>query len=81
MCNKRRTNFHPLLSTGRCLNHIVDFLINFTEILQSNGAEKSKLKPTMKDLVALVKPTSSLPSDLHDTPANIVDVAKRLKKS
>lgn len=75
------TNSYPLLSTGRYLNHIVDFLINFKERLQSNGAEKSKLKPAMKDLVALIKSTSNLPSDLHITPASIIDTAKRYKNS
>ena len=35
----------------------------------------------MKDLVALIKSTSNLPSDLHITPASIIDTAKRYKNS
>ena len=75
------TNSYPLLSTGRYLNHIVDYLINFKEELQSNELTKSNLEFAVKDLTALIRSTSHLPSDLHITPVSIIDTAKRYKNS
>ena len=60
---------------------IIELYARILEGLQSNGVEKLKLKPAMKDLVKLIKSTSNLPSDLHITPARIVDATEMCNNS
>eukprot|EP00956_Cyclotella_meneghiniana_P031181 scaffold81028_cov102-Cyclotella_meneghiniana.AAC.1 len=75
-----KTNAYPLVSTGRYLTHIVNYFIKLKEELSlSNHAEL--LKPVGDNLICLIKSAGNLPSDLHITPASIIDLAERYDKS
>jgi hypothetical protein len=69
------TNAYPLLSTGRYLNHIVSYLVKFEHELLEHSTEL--LKPVLADIRCLVKSTSQLPSDLHVSPATLIDTSRR----
>lgn len=66
------TSAYPLLSTGRYLNHIVS---SFTKL-------KNELSPiSCEDLTCLIKSTGNLPSDLHISPAKLINLSERYDKS
>lgn len=75
-----KTNAYPLLSTGRYLSHIVNYFIKLKEELSVSHHPKL-LKPVGENLICLIKSAGNLPSDLHITPASIIDLAKRYNKS
>jgi len=72
----KHTNAYPLLSTGRYLNHIVNYFIKLKEEL-TKSCERSKLQPVIEDILCLIKSTSCLPSDLHISPESEIDMSRR----
>lgn len=72
-----RTNAYPLLSTGRYLNHIVSYFVKLMDELSERSASVSNLRPVIDDILCLIKGTSRLPSDLHISPATLIDTARR----
>ena len=73
----KHTNAYPLLSTGRYLNHIVNYFIKLKDELTKSCEGSSTLQPVIEDLLCLIKSTSCLPSDLHISPESIVDMSRR----
>jgi len=77
----KHTNAYPLLSTGRYLNHIVNYFIKLKDELTNSCEGCSKLQPVIEDLLCLIKSTSCLPSDLHISPESVVDMSLRYEVS
>eukprot|EP00978_Attheya_sp_CCMP212_P002714 scaffold5582_cov55-Attheya_sp.AAC.1 len=76
------TNAYPLLSTGRYLSHIVSSLIKLKNELNCNeSGGGSKLQPFFDDLLCLIRSTSTLPSDLHISPATLIGTSERYNAS
>ena len=73
----KHTNAYPLLSTGRYLNHIVNYFIKLKDELTKTCEGSSKLQPVIEDILCLIKSTSCLPSDLHISPESILDMSRR----
>lgn len=74
-----KTNAYPLLSTGRYLGYIVASLIKLKEELDSSSC--SELRPVAQDILCLIKSAGNMPSDLHITPASLINLADRYDNS
>lgn len=74
-----KTNAYPLLSTGRYLNHIVQYFVTLmTELSSNKSAGVLKLTmPVIDDVRSLIQGTSQLPSDLHISPSTLIGTSAR----
>ena len=78
----KHTNAYPLLSTGRYLNHIVNYFIKLKDELTKSCEGPCKLlQPVIEDILCLIKSTSCLPSDLHISPESQIDMSRRYEVS
>lgn len=74
-----KTNAYPLLSTGRYLSHIVSYFIKLKEELEA--IPHAELNHVAQDILCLIKSAGTMPSDLHITPASLMDLSERYNKS
>jgi hypothetical protein len=80
------TMSYPLLSTGRYLIHIVSYLVKLKDefmALRGTGAalNNEKLNLVVSDTASLIQSTSTMPSDLHISPASLIDMSTRYDAS
>ena len=68
-----KTDVFPLISTGRFLFHLAERLTRMEKVF----SDISSLRTTIKDIQELVSASCRLPSDLHSSPQNVQDAARR----
>ncbi|KAL7472836.1 hypothetical protein ACHAXS_013234 [Conticribra weissflogii] len=76
-----QTNSYPLVSSGRYLIHIVDYLIKMKEdlktILSQGDYPEDEGRLILRDIECLIRATCSLPSDLHISPKTLLETTRR----
>jgi len=72
------TRAYPLLSTGRYLNHVVQYIEMLMLGLSNNKSTSvPNLTHAIEDIHCLLQGTSLLPSDLHISPSTLISTSER----
>jgi hypothetical protein len=72
------TRAYPLLSTGRYLNHVVQYIEMLMLGISNNKLTSvPNLTHAIEDIHCLLQGTSQLPSDLHISPSTLISTSER----
>jgi len=76
------TNMYPLISTGRFLMHLAKFFGKFHDgMLSGNSGDANKTKAAAADTLELASAACKINTDIHCSPKQMVDAARRYENS
>ena len=76
-----KTNLYPLISTGRFLMHLAKFFGRFSVGLLSGSGGDEKMKVAAADTLRLASAACKMNTDIHCSPTQMVDAARRYEIS